>query len=130
MDQYLAFVGYCLVYVASLHDFIRTILQCRSFLHLALVKNYNLGLIFFLKTVFQICPLTIEEWLAVLKISIPVVLIDETLKFISRNYVEGKEKKNELVNFVGCVLMWCAFAALCFYFPLFPLKKYFLVAPL
>ena len=31
-----------------------------------------------------------------LKISIPVVLIDETLKFLSRNYVEGKEKKSEI----------------------------------
>lgn len=42
----------------------------------------------FFNTVFQICPLSFEEWFAVLKISIPVVLIDETLKFLSRNYVE------------------------------------------
>lgn len=42
----------------------------------------------FFNTVFQICPLSLEEWFAVLKISIPVVLIDEVLKFISRNYID------------------------------------------
>lgn len=42
----------------------------------------------FFNTVFHICPLNGEEWIAVLKISVPVVLLDETLKFISRNYVE------------------------------------------
>jgi Ca2+ transporting ATPase len=44
--------------------------------------------------VFQICPLTLAEWAAVMKISIPVILIDEVLKFYARNYVEeGKVKK-------------------------------------
>jgi len=42
----------------------------------------------FFNTVFQICPLTVEEWFAVLKISIPVVLIDEVLKFLARNYID------------------------------------------
>lgn len=73
------------------------------------------------KTVFQICPLTIEEWLAVLKISIPVVIMDETLKFISRNYIDGKEK-DQLTSFISCLLMWCAFAALCYFYPLFSFK--------
>jgi Ca2+ transporting ATPase len=49
----------------------------------------------FFNTVFQICPLTIEEWLAVLKISIPVVLIDESLKFLSRNYIEVLPGEND-----------------------------------
>ncbi|CAF4677746.1 unnamed protein product, partial [Rotaria sp. Silwood1] len=40
-------------------------------------------------TVFQICPLTLEEWIAVLKISFPVVLLDELLKLIARRYVDG-----------------------------------------
>ncbi|CAF3894993.1 unnamed protein product [Rotaria magnacalcarata] len=39
-------------------------------------------------TVFQICPLTFEEWVAVLKISFPVVLLDELLKFIARNFID------------------------------------------
>ncbi|CAF1095116.1 unnamed protein product [Adineta ricciae] len=41
-------------------------------------------------TVFQICPLTVEEWMAVMKISLPVVFLDEVLKFIARNYIDGK----------------------------------------
>lgn len=39
-------------------------------------------------TIFHICPLNGEEWIAVMKISVPVVLLDETLKYISRNFVE------------------------------------------
>lgn len=42
----------------------------------------------FFNTVFHICPLNLEEWFAVLKISIPVVLLDETLKFVTRNYID------------------------------------------
>jgi Ca2+ transporting ATPase len=42
-----------------------------------------------LSQVFQVTPLNLEEWMAVIKISIPVVLIDETLKFVARKYVEA-----------------------------------------
>lgn len=42
----------------------------------------------FFNTIFHICPLNMDEWIAVLKISLPVVLLDETLKFVSRNYIE------------------------------------------
>jgi len=42
-----------------------------------------------LSQVFQVTPLNLEEWLAVVKISVPVVLIDETLKFVARKYVEA-----------------------------------------
>merc|ERR1719369_1431311 len=38
--------------------------------------------------VFQICPLDLSEWVAVMKISSPVILIDEGLKWYARNYVE------------------------------------------
>ncbi|KAI0226747.1 Calcium-transporting ATPase sarcoplasmic/endoplasmic reticulum type [Lamellibrachia satsuma] len=41
-----------------------------------------------LSTVFQITPLSMEEWAAVLKISFPVILLDETLKFIARKYTD------------------------------------------
>ncbi|XP_032803350.1 sarcoplasmic/endoplasmic reticulum calcium ATPase 2 isoform X1 [Petromyzon marinus] len=44
-----------------------------------------------LPIIFQITPLNLEQWLVVLKISLPVILLDETLKFIARNYLEGKE---------------------------------------
>jgi len=51
-----------------------------------------------LSTVFQITPLNIEEWIAVLKISLPVILLDETLKFVARKItdvpvVPGQKKK-------------------------------------
>jgi len=42
-----------------------------------------------LSQVFQVCPLNIEEWMAVVKISVPVILIDETLKFVARKYIEA-----------------------------------------
>jgi len=44
-----------------------------------------------LSQVFQVTPLNTEEWMAVMKISIPVILIDETLKFIARKYFEGPD---------------------------------------
>jgi hypothetical protein len=42
-----------------------------------------------LSTIFQITPLGWAEWMAVLKMSLPVILLDELLKFIARNYTEG-----------------------------------------
>lgn len=42
--------------------------------------------------IFQITPLDVTQWLMVLKISLPVILLDELLKFAARNYLEpGKE---------------------------------------
>ncbi|CAJ0943320.1 unnamed protein product, partial [Mesorhabditis belari] len=49
-----------------------------------------------LATIFQITPLNLVEWLAVLKISVPVLLLDEILKFIARNYIDVMTKdKND-----------------------------------
>jgi len=42
----------------------------------------------FFNEVFHICPLNMEEWIAVLKISVPVVILDETLKLITRSYID------------------------------------------
>jgi Ca2+ transporting ATPase len=42
----------------------------------------------FLSAVFQITPLNVEEWIAVIKISFPVILIDEVLKFIARRFTD------------------------------------------
>jgi len=46
----------------------------------------------FLSTVFQVTPLDIDEWITVMKFSIPVVLLDETLKFIARKYTDVGDK--------------------------------------
>jgi Ca2+ transporting ATPase len=42
----------------------------------------------FLSAVFQITPLNVEEWFAVLKISFPVILIDEVLKVVARKVTD------------------------------------------
>ncbi|KAF4077125.1 hypothetical protein AMELA_G00204490 [Ameiurus melas] len=45
-----------------------------------------------LPMIFQITPLNMTQWLMVLKISLPVILLDEVLKFAARNYLEpGKD---------------------------------------
>lgn len=41
-----------------------------------------------LSTVFSVCPLNLYEWIAVLKMSVPVLLLDEILKFIARKFVD------------------------------------------
>jgi len=46
-----------------------------------------------LATVFQVQPLSGAQWVAVLKISLPVILLDEVLKLVARKYVEAPEGK-------------------------------------
>lgn len=40
--------------------------------------------------IFKLTHLTVDQWLMVLKLSFPVIAIDEVLKFVARNYVESK----------------------------------------
>uniref|UniRef100_A0A3P8VUS1 Calcium-transporting ATPase n=1 Tax=Cynoglossus semilaevis TaxID=244447 RepID=A0A3P8VUS1_CYNSE len=45
-----------------------------------------------LPVIFQITPLDWTQWLMVIKISVPVILLDELLKFLARNYHDfGKQ---------------------------------------
>merc|ERR1719260_3969 len=44
----------------------------------------------FLNVVFNISALTFDQWIVVLKFSLPVLLLDEALKFIARNYPDGE----------------------------------------
>jgi len=48
----------------------------------------------FMKAIFRVTPLNWIEWKAVLYFSIPVIFIDEILKFISRKLfdIQGKQK--------------------------------------
>uniref|UniRef100_A0A672NK91 Sarcoplasmic/endoplasmic reticulum calcium ATPase 2 n=1 Tax=Sinocyclocheilus grahami TaxID=75366 RepID=A0A672NK91_SINGR len=49
-----------------------------------------------LPVIFQITALNVTQWLIVLKISLPVILLDELLKFIARNYLDpGKDLDQE-----------------------------------
>ncbi|XP_059204237.1 sarcoplasmic/endoplasmic reticulum calcium ATPase 1 [Centropristis striata] len=43
-----------------------------------------------LPMIFKLTHLNVEQWLMVLKLSFPVILIDELLKFVARTYLEGK----------------------------------------
>lgn len=40
--------------------------------------------------IFKLRALDLTQWLMVLKISLPVIGLDELLKFVARNYLEGK----------------------------------------
>uniref|UniRef100_A0A669DNU6 Calcium-transporting ATPase n=1 Tax=Oreochromis niloticus TaxID=8128 RepID=A0A669DNU6_ORENI len=42
-----------------------------------------------LPLIFQVTPLRWSQWTVVLKISFPVILLDEALKYLSRNHLEG-----------------------------------------
>lgn len=50
----------------------------------------------FMKSIFRVTPLNWTQWMAVLKFSIPVILLDEILKVVSRSLtgVGGKVKKD------------------------------------
>lgn len=39
--------------------------------------------------IFKLRALDVTQWLMVLKISLPVIGLDELLKFVARNYLEG-----------------------------------------
>uniref|UniRef100_A0A8C4EQZ8 Calcium-transporting ATPase n=1 Tax=Dicentrarchus labrax TaxID=13489 RepID=A0A8C4EQZ8_DICLA len=53
--------------------------------------------------IFQITPLDTTQWMMVLKISLPVILLDELLKFMSRNYSDfGKQLEKPASK--GCSL--------------------------
>jgi len=63
---------------------------------LSMTLHFMILYVEILGTVFQVMPLTGAQWIAVLKISLPVLLLDEALKFVARTYtdVSGKIEKN------------------------------------
>ncbi|XP_049938241.1 calcium-transporting ATPase sarcoplasmic/endoplasmic reticulum type isoform X1 [Schistocerca serialis cubense] len=68
-----------------------------------------------LSTVFQVTPLSVEEWITVLKFSIPVVLLDETLKFVARKFTDGE---SPFLTMHWIVLMWGVFFGLLYISPI------------
>lgn len=72
-------------------------------------REMRASLIFLFQAVFQVTPLSGEEWLTVMKFSIPVVLLDETLKFIARKITDGE---NPIYTVHWIVLMWAVFFGL------------------
>ncbi|GAB6030330.1 hypothetical protein CHUAL_005998 [Chamberlinius hualienensis] len=70
-----------------------------SAIALSMTLHFVILYVEILSTVFQICPLKVEEWVAVMKISLPVILLDETLKFLARKFAEdvnpGKKEEKK-----------------------------------
>lgn len=54
-------------------------------------------------------PLSGDEWMTVMKFSIPVVLLDETLKFVARKIADGE---HWIYKVHGIVVMWAVFFGL------------------
>merc|ERR1712223_128373 len=71
------------------------------YLLMAMALSFSLHFVIlytdFLNVVFNISALTFDQWMVVLKFSMPVLLLDEALKFVARNYTDvedmGKSKK-------------------------------------
>lgn len=61
-----------------------------------------------LSTVFQVTPLNTDEWLTVMKFSLPVVLLDEILKFVARRISDGE---SFIKTMHWLVLAWAVFFA-------------------
>merc|ERR1711887_486825 len=61
---------------------------------MAMALSFGLHMIIlyvdFLNVVFNISALTFDQWMVVLKFSLPVLLLDEALKFVARNYTDGE----------------------------------------
>ncbi|XP_045785314.1 calcium-transporting ATPase sarcoplasmic/endoplasmic reticulum type isoform X1 [Maniola jurtina] len=72
-----------------------------------------------LSAVFQVTPLSVEEWLTVMKFSLPVVLLDEVLKFVARKISDGKRTLLDwLDGMQWIVLMWAVFFGVIIYGPI------------
>lgn len=52
--------------------------------------SFMMPAVFPSQMIFKLRALDFTQWLMVLKISLPVIGLDELLKFIARNYLEGK----------------------------------------
>eukprot|EP01023_Acetabularia_acetabulum_P021677 TRINITY_DN2141_c0_g2_i10.p1 TRINITY_DN2141_c0_g2~~TRINITY_DN2141_c0_g2_i10.p1 ORF type:complete len:737 (-),score=164.64 TRINITY_DN2141_c0_g2_i10:1363-3513(-) len=76
---------------------------CNPWLLVAIALSFFLHFLIlyipFLTEVFGIVPLTLNEWLLVLMFSLPVILIDEVLKFVGRNFMsqltQTQDKKSK-----------------------------------
>jgi len=66
---------------------------------LSLTLHFMILYVDVLAMVFQVTPLSGAQWIAVLKISIPVILLDEVLKLVARKYVEVLEGREPIRRF-------------------------------
>ncbi|KAF6775488.1 hypothetical protein AHF37_05719 [Paragonimus kellicotti] len=65
--------------------------------------------------IFQISALNVAEWSAVIKLSLPVLLLDETQKAFARSFSEHRSPFSQIP---ALSLMWLGYAFLIYRFPL------------
>ncbi|KAM3179433.1 hypothetical protein ACTXT7_000548 [Hymenolepis weldensis] len=66
----------------------------------------------FLANVFQLTPLSFEEWIVVIEFSLPVIFIDELLKLIARKFTDVCQLLFEaytLQSNYECCASYCSF---------------------
>ncbi len=80
-------------------------------LHCSLFFRPLISHFMFPQLIFQVTPLHYSQWIVVLKISIPVILLDEALKYISRHHSEGTTCLQEHIFLFMCgsccLCLWC-----------------------
>mmetsp|Transcript_8754 Transcript_8754/g.23639 ORF Transcript_8754/g.23639 Transcript_8754/m.23639 type:complete len:92 (-) Transcript_8754:1674-1949(-) len=59
---------------------------------LSFAQHFAILYVPFLSGVFGVAPLTYNEWVIVIAFSFPVILLDELLKFITRNFLNKNNK--------------------------------------
>jgi hypothetical protein len=114
MDQHV--VGWIdvLVIRSPLRHLVRRCPLCKCPRHFhSSLQSSNLFSTF--QGVFQVTPLSIDEWITVMKFSIPVILLDETLKFVARRISDGE---SYLRTIHGLVLAWAVFFGIIIWGPL------------
>jgi Ca2+ transporting ATPase len=67
---------------------------CNPWLLLAMALSFSLHFMILytdmMNVVFNITPLSVAQWITVLKFSLPVLLLDEVLKFVARNFANAE----------------------------------------
>ncbi|GFU91868.1 hypothetical protein TNCV_3192541 [Trichonephila clavipes] len=86
-----------------------------SAITLSMTLHFIILYVDILSAVFSVCPLSVTEWFVVLKISFPVIILDETMKFFSRKFVEGRNPFSELHWMLA---FWAIYLGLMVYSPI------------
>jgi len=77
---------------------------------LSLTLHFFILYVDILATVFQVQPLSQLQWMAVIKISMPVIFLDEILKLVARKFADGEKRPLVLlVDSLPVVAMWVIF---------------------
>ncbi|KAK8861439.1 potassium/sodium efflux P-type ATPase, fungal-type [Kwoniella newhampshirensis] len=68
---------------------------------LSMALHFMILYVPFFRALFRITSLNLEEWIAVLFISVPVIVIDEVLKFVSMRMAKGDDERVKIIKGKG-----------------------------